>query len=92
MPVTGFSKKMTMSAITAEVPSPVFKSISALAETEGVPVERLASLAIAQAVAVWSSQSQEFARRAARGNREKFEAALAKVPAAEPLPGDELPR
>jgi len=78
-----------MSAITADVPSPVFKSISALAETEGVPVERLASLAIAQAVAVWSSQSQEFARRAARGNRDKFEAALAKVPAAEPLPGDE---
>jgi hypothetical protein len=28
-------------------------------------------------------------RPAARGNREKFEAALAKVPAAEPLPGDE---
>jgi len=78
-----------MSVITADVPSPVFKSISALAETEGVPVERLASLAIAQAVAVWSSQSQEFARRAARGNREKFEAALAKVPSAEPLPGDE---
>lgn len=78
-----------MSAITAEVPSPVFKSISALAEMEGVPVERLASLAIAQAVAVWSSQSQEFARRAARGNRDKFEAALDKVLSAEPLPGDE---
>ncbi len=78
-----------MSAITADVPSPVFKSICALAETEGVPVERLASLAIAQAVAVWSSQNQEFARRAARGNRDKFEAALNKVPAAKPLPGDE---
>jgi len=78
-----------MSAITAEVPSPVFKSMCALAEKEGVPVERLASLAIAQAVAAWSSQKQEFERRAARGNREKFEAALAKVPAAQPLPGDE---
>lgn len=71
-----------MSSITAELPTPVFKSISALAETEGVPVERLASLAIAQAVAVWSSQRQEFDRRAARGSREKFEAAMAKVPAA----------
>ena len=28
-------------------------------------------------------------RPAARGSRDKFEAALAKVPAAEPLPGDE---
>lgn len=28
-------------------------------------------------------------RPAARGDRDKFEAALAKVPAAEPLPGDE---
>jgi len=78
-----------MSAITAEVPSPVFKSMCALAEKEGVPVERLASLAIAQAVAAWSSQKQEFERRAARGSRAKFEAALAKVPATEPLLGDE---
>jgi hypothetical protein len=78
-----------MSSITTEVPSPVFKSICALAETEGVPVERLASLAIAQAVAVWCSQKREFDRRAARGNRDRFAAAMNKVPAAQPQVDDE---
>lgn len=78
-----------MSSITAELPAPVFKSIAALAESEGVPVERLASLAIAQAVAVWSSQRQDFDRRAARGSRDKFEAAMDNVPAAQPQADDE---
>ena len=54
------------------------------------PVE-FARLAIVRALARVGKDSYLEAR-AARGNREKFEAALAKVPAAEPLPGDELPR
>jgi len=33
----------------------------------------------------------ELERRAGRGSLEKFRAAMAKVPSAPPLPGDELP-
>lgn len=78
-----------MSTITTELPTPVFQSMVDLAKNEGVPVERLASLAIAQAVAVWSSQRQEFDQRAQRGDRKNFEAVMAKVPPALPLSGDE---
>lgn len=78
-----------MSSITTELPTPVFQSMVDMAKNEGVPVERLASLAIAQAVAVWSSQRRDFDSRAKRGDRKKFDAALAKVPAVPPVPGDE---
>lgn len=78
-----------MSSITTELPTPVFQSMVDMAKNEGVPVERLASLAIAQAVAVWGSQRREFDRRAQRGDRQKFDFALAKVPSAPAVPGDE---
>jgi hypothetical protein len=78
-----------MSSITTELPTPVFQSMVDLAKNEGVPVERLASMAIAQAVAVWSNQRREFDQRAQHGDRKKFEAALAKVPSAPAIPGDE---
>jgi hypothetical protein len=65
------------------------KSIQHLADIEGMPVEQLAALAIAQAVGAWSNQQQDFVQRAARGSRLKFEAAMKKVPDALPLAGDE---
>jgi hypothetical protein len=78
-----------MSTITAELPDPVLKSMQDLAGIEGTTVEKLAALAIAQAVGAWSSQCQAFNQRAARGNRQKFEAALSKVPVAPQQAGDE---
>ena len=78
-----------MSTITAELPDPVLKSMQDLAGVEGTTVEKLAALAIAQAVGAWSSQCQVFTQRAARGNRQKFESALNKVPVAPPQTGDE---
>ena len=78
-----------MSTITTELPDPVLKSMQELAGIEGTTVEKLAALAIAQAVGAWSSQCDVFAKRASRGDRQKFEAALSKVPAAPPHPGDE---
>ncbi len=51
--------------------------------------EKLAKSGIFPDLPPRGSQSQKFARRAARGDRDKFETALDKVPAAEPLPGDE---
>jgi phosphate-selective porin len=78
-----------MSTITAELPDSVLNSMKHLAKVEGMPVERLAALAIAQAVGAWSIQQEDFAERATRGNRSRFEAAMNKVPTAPPLPGDE---
>jgi hypothetical protein len=73
-----------MSTITTEIPDPVLKSIQQMAKSEGVPVERLAALAIAQAVGAWGIQRSHFRARAMRGNREKFERVLAKIPDVEP--------
>ena len=78
-----------MSTITAELPAPVLKSMQHLASIEGVPVERLAALAIAQAVGAWSNHQQDFVQRATRGDRRRFEAAMDKVPDTRPLAGDE---
>ncbi|MEI6073340.1 MAG: hypothetical protein WCS31_16235 [Verrucomicrobiae bacterium] len=79
-----------MSTITADLPNPVFKSIKHLADTEGMSVEQLASLAISQAVGAWSSQVRIFEERASRGDRAKFDAALAMVPNAKPDLNDEI--
>jgi hypothetical protein len=78
-----------MSTITAELPDPVLKSMQDLAGIEGTTVEKLAAVAIAQAVGAWNSQRRVFNERATRGNRQKFEAALRKVPATPPRPDDE---
>lgn len=78
-----------MSIITAELPDPVMKTMRHLADVEGVSVEKLAAIAIAQAVGAWSSQADAFEERASRGNRQKFEAAMNKVPSLPPIPGDE---
>ena len=61
-----------------------------LAEKENVPVERLVSLALAQALGAWRSESI-IAERARRGSREKFLAVLAKAPDAEPEDYHRLP-
>ena len=79
-----------MSTITADLPDPVSKSIKHLAETEGMSVEQLASLAISQAVGAWSSQARIFEERASRGERTKFDAALTMVPNAKPDPCDAI--
>ena len=53
-------------------------------------VERLLSLALAQAMGAWQTESI-IAERAKRGSREKFLAVLAKAPDAPPVAGDERP-
>ncbi len=79
-----------MTTIQTEVPDAIYKQAVALAEREKVPVERLLSLALAQAMGAWQTESV-IAQRATRGNREKYLAVLAKVPNVPPMPGDELP-
>ena len=77
-----------MTTIEAQVPEPVLEQARTLAEREGIPLEQIISLAVTQSVGVWSHESY-VAHRAKRGSREAFEQALAEVPDAPPLPGDE---
>jgi len=78
-----------MTTIQAEVPDGIYKQAVELAQKEKVPVERLVSLALAQALGAWQSESI-IAERAKRGSREKFLAVLAKAPNVEPADYDRL--
>ena len=72
------------------MPDAIYKQAVAMAEREKVPVERLLSLALAQALGAWQTESV-IAERAQRGNRERFLAVLAKATDQAPAPDDELP-
>jgi hypothetical protein len=66
------------------VPDAVYRQIAELAERQQVSVERIVAAALAEQLSGWSRVEQ----MAERGTRERFLAALDKVPAAEPAPGD----
>lgn len=78
-----------MTTIEAQVPDAVLEQARALADRERIPLSQLISLAVTQAVGVWSHESY-VAQRAKSAGRAAFEEALAEVPDAPPLPGDEL--
>ena len=46
-----------MKTIEAELPEPVLKQAQELAAREHIPLERIISLAVTQAVGVWSNES-----------------------------------
>ena len=79
-----------MTTIKAKVPEPVLRQARKLAERDGVPLEQIISLAVTQAVGVWSQESC-VALRGKRASRAKFEAALKQVPEVEPPEYDRLP-
>jgi hypothetical protein len=79
-----------MKTIEAQIPEPVLKQAQELAEREHIPVEQIISLAVTQAVGVWSNESY-IALRAKRASREKFLDALNEVPDVEPPECDRLP-
>lgn len=79
-----------MKTIEAQVPEAVLQQARELAERERIPLEHLISLAVTQAVGVWSHESY-LATRAKRGEREKFLQALEQVPDVEAPDWDRLP-
>jgi hypothetical protein len=80
-----------MKTIEAQIPEPVLKQAQELAKREKVPLEQIISLAVAQAVGIWSNESY-VALRAKRASREKFLEALKQVPDVEPPAYDRLPK
>jgi hypothetical protein len=79
-----------MTTIEAKIPEPVLKQAEALAEREQISLEQLISLAVTQAVGIWSNESY-ISLRAKRGSREGFLKALEQVPDVEPPEYDRLP-
>ena len=79
-----------MKTIEAQIPEPVLRQAQELAARENIPLAQIISLAVAQAVGVWSSESY-LAVRAKRANREKFLNALKDVPDVAPPDYDRLP-
>jgi hypothetical protein len=79
-----------MTTIEAKIPEPVLKQARELAERENIPLEQIISLAVTQAVGIWSNQSYH-AIQAARATKEKFIDALRQVPDSEPPEYDRLP-
>ena len=78
-----------MITIQTEVTESIYRQATALADKEHVSVERLFSLALAQALAAWASQDI-IAQRAKRGSRAKLLEFMAQVPDVEPEAYDKL--
>ncbi|HLG16063.1 MAG TPA: hypothetical protein VJH03_16390 [Blastocatellia bacterium] len=79
-----------MTTIEARIPEPVLKQARELAERENIPLEQIISLAVTQAVGIWSNESY-LAIRGARATKEKFIDALKQVPDANSPEYDHLP-
>jgi hypothetical protein len=80
-----------MTTIEAQLPEPVLEQARALAERERIPLAQLITLAVTQSVGIWSHESY-VEHRAKSASRQAFENALAEVPDAPPIPGDEWPQ
>jgi len=72
--------------LNVTLPDAVYRQIAELAERQQVSVERVVAAALAEQLSGWSRVEQ----MAGRGSRERFLAALDKVPAADPAPEDRL--
>ena len=79
-----------MSAMSLRLPHSLHEAAKELAEREGISVNQLVTTALAEKLSALMTV-EYLAARAARGNREKFLAALAKVPDVEPARWDRLP-
>jgi metal-responsive CopG/Arc/MetJ family transcriptional regulator len=73
--------------VSINVPDQVFARMERLAESEGQTVSEVVATACRSHLAAWD----RLQARAARGDKEKYLALLAKVPDSEPVEGDELP-
>jgi hypothetical protein len=72
--------------LNVTVPDTVYREIAELAIKQQVSVERILSAALAEQISGWARVQQ----MAERGSRERFLAALDKVPASDPALEDRL--
>jgi hypothetical protein len=72
--------------LNVTVPDTVYRQIAELAARQQVSMERIVAAALAEQLSGWSRME----RMAELGSRERFLAALDKVPSVEPAPEDRL--
>jgi uncharacterized protein (DUF1778 family) len=78
-----------MSTISLRLPDSLHKQIRKLADAEGISINQFISTAAAEKLAALMTV-EYLEERAKRGSREKFEAALARLPDVEPEDHDRL--
>ena len=79
-----------MSALTVRLPDSLHRHLKSAAAADGVSVNQFISVALAEKLSALQTYDL-IAQRAARGSREAFLEAMAAVPDAPPVPGDEMP-
>ena len=79
-----------MSTISLRLPDSLHKQVRQLAEKESVSINQLITLAVAEKLSALLTE-EYLDERAKRGNRKKFERAMAKVPQVAPEEYDRLP-
>ncbi len=78
-----------MSTISLRLPNYLHDTLRELAQEEQISINQLIVLSIAEKVSALKTEDY-LAKRAARADRAKFEAAMSKVPDVEPEPYDQL--
>jgi hypothetical protein len=78
-----------MSTLNVNIPESLRRRAESLAQDDGVSLDQFIATALAEKVAVLDAESY-LRERASRGNREKFERVLSKVPDIEPEEQDRL--
>jgi hypothetical protein len=78
-----------MTDINVKLPDSVVRKAGELAAKDGVSFDQFISAAVAEKISGWLTED-DLDQRARRASREKYDAALAQVPDAPPVPGDEL--
>jgi hypothetical protein len=79
-----------MSIVQVQIPDSLQKSLSDLADRDGISIDQFISTAIAEKLSALMTENY-LKDRAERGDRTKYEAILAKVPDVEPEPFDKTP-
>ena len=78
-----------MSTLSLRLPNSIHRHAKRLAEEEGISVNQLISVAVAEKLSAIDTE-RYLADRAAKGTVTKFRRVLAKIPAGRPEQGDEL--
>jgi hypothetical protein len=79
-----------MSALSLRLPNSLHERARELAQREGVSINQLVASALAEKMSALLTE-EYLEARARRGSRDRFLAALARVPAVEPEARDKLP-
>jgi hypothetical protein len=79
-----------MSIVQVQIPDSLHKSLSDLAGRDGISIDQFISTAIAEKLSALMTENY-IKDRAKRGDRQKYDAVLAKVPDVEPEEYDRIP-